>query len=99
MFLHLGAFWLFLGLGMILGLIWVVVRYGIPLVVMAMLLVIELLRQVVWGFWSGLTGKPLRKSPDSRRLVAGSDGQRKQPPLAVTGGEEVQQGDSSLAEV
>lgn len=61
MFEFLGAFWFFLGLGMVAGLLWVLVRYGIPLLAMAVLLGIELVRQVVCGFWSGLTGRPLPK--------------------------------------
>lgn len=59
MFLYLGPFWIALGIGMLLGMAWVLIRYGIPLTLWAARLVAEAVRQVVAGFWAGLTGKPV----------------------------------------
>lgn len=61
MFAFLGWFWIFLGIGMLLGMLWVFIRYGIPLLFMGIRLFVELVRQVVLGFWAGLTGKPAPK--------------------------------------
>ena len=62
MFLHLGPFWIALGIGMLLGTAWVLIRYGIPLTLWAVRLAAEAVRQVVGGFWAGLAGKPVPKS-------------------------------------
>lgn len=57
MWLFAGPFFLWLGVGMALGLLWVVIRFGPPLAIMTCQLIVEFFRQLFGGFWAGLCGK------------------------------------------
>lgn len=54
-----GPYFLYLGIGFSLGLLYVSIRYGIPLLLGFLCLIVEAARQIVVGFWSGIRGKPL----------------------------------------
>ncbi|NLN18114.1 MAG: hypothetical protein GX162_02395 [Firmicutes bacterium] len=62
MWLFAGPFFIFLGIGFFLGVVYLGIRYGIPFFFEALRLGADLLRQVFGGFWAGLTGNEPPKS-------------------------------------
>lgn len=62
MWLFAGPFFIFLGIGFFLGVLYLGFRYGIPLFVEACRLGADFVRQLFGGFWAGLTGKEPPKS-------------------------------------
>lgn len=56
---YLGPYFVYLGIGFSLGLLYVCIRYGIPLALGFLGLPIEVCRQIIVGFWAGIRGKPL----------------------------------------
>ncbi|MGI6542972.1 MAG: hypothetical protein ACOX44_07925 [Limnochordia bacterium] len=62
MWLFAGPFFIFLGIGFFLGVVYLGIRYGIPFFFEACRLVTDVLYQAFGGFWAGLTGKETPKS-------------------------------------
>lgn len=56
------AFYLFLGIGAVAGILWVTNRYGVAIVLGALGCIIEKRRQLVIGFVSGVKGQNLSVS-------------------------------------
>ena len=61
MWLFAGPFFIWLGLGMVLDMLWILIRFGPLLLVMTCQLIVEFFRQLFGGFWAGLCGKELPK--------------------------------------
>lgn len=55
--MFLGSYFLFMGIGFALALVYVTIRWGIPLFIGFLGLMIEAIRQIAVGFWLGITGK------------------------------------------
>jgi len=65
--LFLGPFFIFLGIGFALGIVYIGVRYGIPLFLGFLGLLLEAMRQFAVGFWAGLSGKTELPGREPRR--------------------------------